>query len=448
MKYFLSLLFIVATITVSAQGKWEKLFNGKDLSGWKQLNGKANYEVKDGEIIGTTVANTPNSFLVTEKDYGDFILELEFKVDTSMNSGIQVRSLSKPDYQNGRVHGYQIEIDPSARAWSGGIYDEARRGWLCTTDYNLPAKKAFRNNAWNKYRVECIGSVIRTWVNGIPVSHLIDDLTKSGFIALQVHAISKNDNPGKQIIWRDIRIQTSNLKPSPWDNIKVVNLIPNTISEQEKKNGYSLLWNGKDTKGWRGAKKTSFPEKGWQIKEGTIQVLQSNGAESTNGGDIVTEDEYSSFDFEFEFRLTEGANSGVKYFVTESEQNTGSAIGLEYQVLDDAKHPDAKMGENGNRTISSLYDLIPRTEIPASKKKIGEWNRGRIVVYPDNRVEHWLNGFKVVSYTRGSEQYKALVAKSKYKNIPNFGQAAKGHLLLQDHGNEVSFRSLKIRKIG
>src|SRR5688572_33112724 len=129
MKYLLSLVLAVAAITVSGQGNWEKLFNGKDLSGWKQLNGKATYEVKDGTIVGTTVANTPNSFLVTEKDYGDFILELECKVDTSMNSGIQVRSLSKPDYQNGRVHGYQIEIDPSPRAWSGGIYDEARRGW-------------------------------------------------------------------------------------------------------------------------------------------------------------------------------------------------------------------------------------------------------------------------------------------------------------------------------
>ncbi|RYY08559.1 MAG: DUF1080 domain-containing protein, partial [Chitinophagaceae bacterium] len=277
MRYFLSFVFVVTSATLTAQVKWEKLFNGKDLTGWKQLNGKADYHVKGGVIIGTTVANTPNSFLVTEKEYGDFILEIDFKVDTSMNSGIQVRSLSKPDYQNGRVHGYQIEIDPSARAWSGGIYDEARRGWLCTTEYNTKAKKAFRNNAWNKYRVECIGSVIRTWVNGIPVSHLVDDLTTSGFIALQVHAINKNDKPGKQIIWRDIRIQTTNLKPSPWDDIKVVNLIPNTISEQEKKNGYSLLWNGKDTKGWRGAKKSSFPEKGWEIKDGAIQILPSNG---------------------------------------------------------------------------------------------------------------------------------------------------------------------------
>jgi 3-keto-disaccharide hydrolase len=448
MKYILCIVLMAGVAQGFGQKSgWQNLFNGKDLSGWKQLNGKAVYEVKDGTIVGTTVANTPNSFLTTEKEYGDFILELEFKVDTSMNSGIQIRSLSKPDYQNGRVHGYQIEIDPSTRAWSGGIYDEARRGWLYTTEYNLPAKKAFRNNEWNKYRVECIGSMIRTWVNGVPVAHLIDDLTLKGFIALQVHAIKKEDAPGKQIAWRNIRIMTTNLKPSAWDDIKVVNLVPNTISAQEKRNGYVLLFNGKDTKGWRGAKKTAFPANGWAIKEGSIQVLPSTGGESTNGGDIVTDAEFGSFDFEFEFKLTEGGNSGVKYFVTESEKNSGSAIGLEYQVLDDSKHPDAKMGTNGNRTLASLYDLIPRRDIPASLKKIGEWNRGRIVVYPDNKVEHWLNGYKVVEYVRGSEEYRALVAKSKYKGFPNFGEAATGHLLLQDHGNAVSFRSLKIKKL-
>jgi hypothetical protein len=449
MKYVLSLSLLIISVTAFAQanrkGSWENLFNGKDLSGWKQLNGKAKYEVKDGTIVGTTVANTPNSFLVTEKEYGDFILELEFKADTSMNSGIQVRSLSKPDYQNGRVHGYQIEIDPSPRAWSGGIYDEARRGWLCTTDYNLPAKKAFKNGDWNKYRIEAIGTTMRTWVNGVPVAHLIDDLTLKGFIALQVHSIGKNDTPGKEIIWRNIKIQTANLKPSPFDNIMVINLLPNNLSAQEKKNGIRLLWNGNDTKGWRGANKKEFPEKGWEIKEGTLQVLPSGGGESTNGGDIVTIDEFSRFELQFDFRLTEGANSGVKYFVTESEKNTGSAIGLEYQVLDDEKHPDAKMGSSGNRTMASLYDLIARKEIPASKRKIGEWNKGRIVVYGDNRVEHWLNGFKVVEYVRGSDDYKQLVAKSKYKIWPDFGMAEKGHILLQDHGNAVSFRSIKIK---
>ena len=172
---------------------WVSLFNGEDLNGWNIKGGDANYTVDDKTIVGTTIHDSPNTFLATAKMYDDFILELSYKVDSTMNSGIQIRSNSFPYYQNGRVHGYQIEIDPSERAYSAGIYDEGRRGWLNTLENNPEAQKAFKQNDWNHYRIEAIGDTIKTWINGVPAAYLIDDKTSSGFIALQVHSISKEE---------------------------------------------------------------------------------------------------------------------------------------------------------------------------------------------------------------------------------------------------------------
>lgn len=227
----------------------------------------------------------------------------------------------------------------------------------------------------------------------------------------------------------------------------------NSLTKDEKAAGWRLLWDGKDADGWRSAKSESFPKKGWEIKDGNLTVLSSDGGESTAGGDIISKDRFSEFELLVDFKITQGANSGIKYFVqpnlrpidkvTGKPTPVGSAIGVEFQILDDDRHPDAKLGRNGNRKIGSLYDLIPA----ATTKKvnpIGEWNTARILV-KGNHVEHWLNGEKVLEYERGSEDYRSIVAKSKYKNIPEFGEWADGHILLQDHGNQVSYRNIKIR---
>jgi len=193
------------------------LFDGKTLTGWVQHGGKAKYTIVDGEIVGTSVVGTPNSFLCTDRDYGDFILEVEFKVDPALNSGIQIRSQvfqeektfkidGKPrKIDAGRVHGYQVEIDPSERAWSGGIYDEGRRGWLYDLKAKPEAGKAFKQGEWNKFRVECKGDSIKTFINGVAAADLKDAMTPSGFISLQVHS-TKSPKP-LEVRWRNINIK-------------------------------------------------------------------------------------------------------------------------------------------------------------------------------------------------------------------------------------------------
>lgn len=424
---------------------WEPLFNGEDLNGWTQIGGKANYRVENQAVIGSTVHNTPNSFMTTEKMYDDFILELEYKVDSTMNSGIQIRSNSTPTYQNGRVHGYQIEIDPSDRAWSAGIYDEARRGWLVPLTDNKDAQEAFKQGQWNHYRIEAIGDTIKTWINDIPASFLIDDKTHSGFIALQVHSIGKDAKEGTEIHWRNINILTDSLqkytKKSPLTPVTTKNKL--TISEQ--KDGWELLWDGTSTDGWRGAKLESFPEKGWIIEDGVLTVIESEGKESAAGGDIVTEQTYGNFELKIDFRITQGANSGIKYYVdTDLNKGTGSAIGLEYQILDDIRHPDAKLGNHeGSRTLASLYDLI-KADPNKPVNEIGSWNTAHIIS-KDGKVQHWLNGMKVLEFDRFSEEFQKLVSESKYKDWPNFGVLETGNILLQDHGNRVSFKNIKIK---
>ncbi|MDZ7692832.1 MAG: DUF1080 domain-containing protein [Balneolaceae bacterium] len=218
-KAILSFTFLMAIVAIFAinttdkdetdlrqqESPWENLVKESLTANWVQRGGEAKYRIEDGQIIGTTVPDTPNSFLCTKMDYGDFELELEVRVDPRLNSGIQIRSQSKASYNDGRVHGYQVEIDPSDRAWSGGIYDEARRGWLDDLEGQPEARKAFKNGEWNHYKIRAHGDTLKTWINNVPVAHLVDSVDASGFIALQVHS-TDHEEPLK-VRWRNIRVR-------------------------------------------------------------------------------------------------------------------------------------------------------------------------------------------------------------------------------------------------
>ncbi len=216
----------------------------------------------------------------------------------------------------------------------------------------------------------------------------------------------------------------------------------NNKNTQSKEKKHIVLFDGKSTDAWKGIKSDNFPEHGWIVKDGILTVLAKT--EDHDGGhDIVTKEQYSNFELELEVRLSEGANSGVKYMAVDTYPGKeGIYLGLEYQLIDNDRHPDAQLGRNGNRKMATLYDILPTRE-NITIKPAGQWNEVKIVV--DNmHVEQWLNGKKAVVYTRNSDSYKELVRLSKYNNLENFGGQKQGHILLQGHGNEVSFRNIKI----
>ena len=365
-------------------GKFVPLFDGKTLDGWHQLGGKAEYTVEDGMIVGSSVPNTSNSFLCTNKIYGDFILELEFKVDPGLNSGVQIRSSSFPDYRKGRVHGYQVEIDPGSRAWSAGIYDEGRRGWLNNLKENEPARKAFKPEAWNKFRIQAVGDSIKTWLNGVPAADLVDSMTHAGFIGLQVHGVGGRTEP-LRVRWRNIRIQDLGRVP---------------------------LFDGKTLKGWH-----ALPGGQWEVKDGVI--LGTSKASERRHGLLVSDKRYKDFTVRLKFKAVKG-NSGL-YFRTDKVPGPVGVHGFQAEIAE--ANDIGGLYETGGRA----WVVKPTAEQVKKYFKPGEWNQITVSAHGRHVVVR-VNGYKT----------------AELKDDPG---RLEGHLALQLHGGQemhVEFKDIEM----
>ncbi|MBN1817997.1 MAG: DUF1080 domain-containing protein [Sedimentisphaerales bacterium] len=408
------------------------LFDGSDLSQWVRDGGRPiAWKLED-----QAMRIVPGSgSIVTRRNWRDFYLHIEFNVPVTAatgqgkgNSGVYIQKRyevqildsygEEPVFNNcGSLYRYKAadkNVCKAAGQWQS--YDLL----FTAADWQEDGKIAdARITVWQNGRMIHNDAVIKNKTGAGE-----QEAPSARPILLQEH--------GNEVMFRNIWIIPLNETGSA-----------NTLTQDEQADGWTLLFDGKTSVGWRSARAAAFPKEGWTIRDGMIIVNPGDGKESARGGDIITSEQYSDFEFRIDFKLTPGANSGIKYFcIDKLLQQTGSAIGLEYQILDDERHPDAKAGRGGNRTLASLYDLIP-----AKSKKVnpvGQWNTA-CIVSKGHHVEHWLNGRFVLEYERGSKEFLDLVASSKYKQWEGFGMADKGHLLLQDHGNEVAFRNIKFK---
>ena len=404
--------------STSFAGEWTELFNGKDLAHWQNPYDWGKAEVVDGEIHLTTEKS--KWFLSTVKEYSDFIFEVEVKMpEGKCNSGFLFRSHKSKN----RMFGYQAEVDPSGRKWSGGLYDEGRRGWFISPNRDHAKSKeakeqsiaafveragdCFKRHDWNKYRIECRGGHIKISVNGVTTTDIHDQKDAKGYIALQHHG-------EKDQIYR-------------FRNIRIMELTADDTAVRSSSTEWTSLFASDDFSNWTNLNGNAVT-KGWSIEDGVVH-------RPSRGGDIITKKHYENFELHFDWKISEAGNSGVKY-------RTKGALGLEYQILDDAKHQDSK---NPTHRAGSLYELAAAPDSKKPVNPVGEWNHARIVAN-GNTIQHWLNGEKIVDIEVGSDDWNQRFQKSKYSKNKDFANSA-GPILLQDHNDEVWFKNVQIREL-
>lgn len=435
---FLSLVSAGAFSGSGDDREWKVLFDGKSTGAWRGYRQAefpaGSWVVEDGAL--KTVVGAQRVDIITRDQYENFELELEWAVSPGGNSGIFYRV--SEEAQRIWETGPEVQILDDSRHRDG---QDPRTSAASLYALLPPIHKQLRPvGEFNHLRLMVQGNHAEHWLNGVKVveyelgSEELDRLIaeskfrgmprfgrqRRGHIGLQHH--------GQEVWFRNVRVRQL---PAP----------ANDLTSQEIEAGWKLLFDGKTTQGWRGFKKDSFPSHRWRVEDGCLKHGQGDGSRDpiTGGGgnDIITTEMFDDFELSWEWRISPAGNSGVKYFI--SEQRVG-AIGHEYQIIDDSSHPDA--GRGSNRTSGALYDLLD----PENKvlEPVGAFNHSRIIVQ-GHHVEHWLNGLKVLAYELGSERLKAAIARSKFKDVEGFGTKFRTPILLQDHGDEVCYRNIKIR---
>jgi len=410
-RWTIAWLAIVAPAWAAAQepgaeAPWENLITGDTLAGWVQRGGKAEYRVENGEIVGRSVPGTPNSFLCTERIFGDFELELEFKVDPRLNSGVQIRSNSVPGYRDGVVHGYQVEIDPSERSWTGGIYDESRRGWLFSLEGKEAARQAFRQGQWNKLRVVAAGDSLKTWVNDVPAADLADALTRTGFIALQVHATQETEP--LEVRWRNIRVRDLGVPTSRPPTGALV-----------------LLGASGDLSAWEHADKPGATVQ-WKFRDGALEIEPGTG-------NLVTKRAFGDFQLHVEFNVDDSGKPG------QANGNSGVYLQRRYeiQILNSCGQ------EPADNICGAIYKVKAgdfNMALPA-----GQWQTYDITF----RAARWdaagnkTGNARVTVYHNGTRIHDDVeIPGPTGAGAPE--APTDGPLLLQDHGHRVRFRNIWI----
>jgi hypothetical protein len=391
------LLFLAPSATANETVGFVALFNGKNLEGWTQRNGTATYRVEDGAIVGKTAEGSPNSFLCTDQTYGDFELMFEVKVDSRLNSGVQIRSRTRCGDPQGRVNGPQVEIATHGRA--GYIYGEAAGGWM-TPDEDRQPHTHFRKDKWNQYHVVAFGDRIQTWINGQPVSDLVHpqrfESHPEGFIGLQVHGIPRGEGP-YEVRWRNIHLRD--------------------LSEFEP------LYNGKDLSGWQ-TTGNWIPQ-----RDGSLLIQPREGERGWQRYDayLWSERKYGDFVLDVEYAYPSGGNSGVYFRVADRDDPVKQ--GIEAQILDSSGKPEP-LGSHDHGGIVGTEAAAARNMSRAP----GQWNR-MVVTCVGSHLQVELNGVPIIDV--------------QLDQTPMKDRPMEGFIGFQDHGqpNNIRFRNIRIREL-